>query len=370
MSVPACPPDAPSEDPEAEPPDLLIACTDRLDWPEAAARAHWASLPADPALHRRLLAEIPALGAIEARLPRDPLPPPAAAARILFWNVARLREGPRIAVRLAELAPAACLLAEADLGMARSGNRHTVAELAEWLGQGYLFGVEFLELGLGDAEERRRHAGEGNLAGLHGNAILSPHVLTRLAMLRLDRSGRWFEDAEGERRIGGRMALLAQLEIAGRPVTLVCAHLESHTDPADRRRQMARLLDGIEAYDPEAPVLIGGDFNTTGFARSQRPEATRLRRALAAEPERLRRPEAHEPLFALARERGYDWHACNGAGEPTQRRLPGDDRPAGRLDWFFARGLRCRDPRTLPAVDADGRLLSDHEAIMVTITPA
>ncbi len=351
MSMPARPPETETGDAsEAEPPDLLFATTDRLPWPAAGERRRWAATPPGDALHRRLLATIPAFGAIEARLPPAPPPPPPAAARILFWNVERLRHGAAIAARIADLAPAASLLAEVDLGMARSGNRHTVAELAGSLGQGYLFGVEFLELGLGDARERTRHAGETDLAGLHGNAILSPHPLARLAMLRLEAGGGWFDGGRGERRIGARMALLAQLEIAGRPVTLVCTHLESHTDAEDRRRQMARLLDGVEAYDPRAPVLIGGDFNTAGGAPG---EAT-----------------PGEPLFALAAARGYDWHACNRAGEPTRRPPAGEPRPdEGRLDWFFSRGLRCRDPRTLPAVGADGRPLSDHEGILVTVTP-
>ncbi len=355
MSMSACPPEMETGDAsEAEPPDLLVTTTDRLPRPTAAERRHWAAVR-NPSRHRRLLDRIPALRAIEARLPERPLPAPETAARILFWNVERLRHGAAIATRIAELAPAASLLAEVDVGMARTGNRHTVAELAATLGQGYAFGVEFLELGLGDAGERRAHEGEQNLAGLHGNAILSPHPLGRLAMLRLEEGGGWYDGGRGEPRIGARMALLAQIEIAGRPVTLVCTHFESHTDPGDRCRQMARLLDGIDIYDARAPVLIGGDFNTTGRAHGTAPP--------------LRDPTPFEPLFALAAARGYERRSCNREDEPTQRRPPDDRRPAIRLDWFFARGLRCRDAVTVPALDAEGRPLSDHDGILVTVMP-
>ena len=65
------------------------------------------------------------------------------------------------------------LLTELDVGMARSGNRHTVRELARTMGAGYAFGVEYVELGLGDDREKAWHAGESNAVGLHGNAILS-----------------------------------------------------------------------------------------------------------------------------------------------------------------------------------------------------
>ena len=368
--MPDCPPEMETGDiSEPEPPDLRITTTDRLPWPSPSEREAWLALPPEPGVHSRLLQEIPALCALEARLPRQPAPSPANAARILFWNVERLRHRKGIAARIADLAPAASLLAEVDVGMARSGNLHTLAALAEETGQGWAFGVEFVELGLGDAEERARHAGETNLAGLHGNAILSPHVLTRLAMLRLDADGGWFDGSRGERRIGGRMALFAQLEIGGRPVTLVCTHFESHTDPADRCRQMARLLDGIDAYDAHAPVLIGGDCNTSTFARSHRLDPATLEAALAEDPERLRDPVAHEPLFALAADRGYRWRDCNLEGSPTQRRHAADGRPAGRLDWFFCRGLRCRQPTAVPAVDAAGRILSDHDGILVTVVP-
>ncbi len=355
MSMPVCPPEMETGDAsETEPPDLLVGTTDRLPRPTVEERRRWAALR-EPSDHRHLLDRIPALRAIEARLPGRPLPPPGTAARILFWNVERLRRGAAIATRIAELAPAASLLAEVDVGMARTGNRHTVAELAATLDQGYAFGVEFVELGLGDAGERAAHEGEHNLAGLHGNAILSPHLLGRLAMLRLEEGGGWFDGTRGEPRIGARMALLAQLEIAGRPVTLVCAHLESHTDPGDRARQMARLLDGIEAYDAGAPVLIGGDFNTTGRAHGSAPPR--------------RDPTGFEPLFALAAARGYERRSCNREDEPTRRHPPDDRRPATRLDWFFARGLRCRDPATVPALDAEGRPLSDHDGILVTVMP-
>ena len=71
---------------------------------------------------------------------------------------------------------------------------------------GYAFGVEFLELDLGDAREREWHAGQSNQLGLHGAAILSPHPLGRPALIRLESDGDWFDGRHGERRVGGRIA--------------------------------------------------------------------------------------------------------------------------------------------------------------------
>jgi len=72
-----------------------------------------------------------------------------------------------------------------DIGMARSGNRHTVAELAVALGMGYAYGIEFIELGLGDEREEEWHKDERNAAGFHGNAILSRYPLNDFALIRL-----------------------------------------------------------------------------------------------------------------------------------------------------------------------------------------
>ena len=83
--------------------------------------------------------------------------PPASPtrARIAFWNAERLKYPAPTGALLRSLEADAILLCELDLGMARSGNRHTIADLANSLDAGHVFGVEFVELDLGDARERR-----------------------------------------------------------------------------------------------------------------------------------------------------------------------------------------------------------------------
>ena len=296
-------------------------------------------------------------------------PPLARPARVAFWNAERGKFLDASAALLARLEAAACLLCELDLGMARSGQSHAARELAERLGAGYVFGVEFIELGLGDAWERQRHAGEVNRAGLHGAAILSPHPLERPALVRLSADGAWFDGSHGERRVGGRIALLATLRIDGRPVTLADVHFESHSDPQLRAAQMTLLLDAIDAYEAGQPVLLGGDFNTSTASRGW-ARGTGERQILPAA--RLLDPVPHEPLFEVAAARGYDWRACNTLGVPTQRTRPDGTPPPpfGRIDWFFSRGLAASDPQTVAAVDAAGVAISDHEVLTVAIRPA
>lgn len=306
-----------------------------------------AALAPDDA-HDLFAAQVPALAAIEHRpAPVErPVPP---RLRVAAWNAERLKyHAPSAALlRGADVV----LLTEADIGMARSGNRHTVRDLAEALGMGWAYGVEFVELGLGDARESLWHADEDNRVGLHGNAILSRHKLLDPAIIPLDPGGTWFAGRSGnQRRLGGRMAVAARLD-APQPLWLVAAHLESHSDAADRGRQGERLVAAIDRLVPAgAGVVLGGDFNTTEVAGA------------------LDAPDAVEPLFAVLRDAGFDWRRCNAAG-PTQRTRPDGTpvAPFAKLDWLFTRGVEAEAPETIPAVDAAGAAISDHDLVAATV---
>jgi len=306
-----------------------------------------AALAPDDA-HDRFAAQVPALNAVEHRpAPVErPLPP---RLRVAAWNAERLKyHAPSAALlRGADVV----LLTEADIGMARSGNRHTVRDLAEALGMGWAYGVEFVELGLGDARESEWHADEDNRVGLHGNAILSRHPLLDPVIIPLDAGGTWFAGRSGnQRRLGGRMAIAARLGTP-RPLWLVAAHLESHSDAADRGRQGERLVAAIDRLVPAgAGVVLGGDFNTTEV------------------PGSLDDPEAVEPLFAVLRAAGFDWQRCNAPG-PTQRTRPDGTPvpPFAKLDWLFTRHAEAEAPATIPAVDETGAAISDHDVVAATV---
>jgi endonuclease/exonuclease/phosphatase family metal-dependent hydrolase len=350
----------------------VIEIVQSLAVPSAQWREAINKGPTDLAAFHAAFGAARCLHQIEQVQPAAPPATPLRSARVVFWNAERLKYL-KPSIELLEATGAdAFLLCELDFGMARSGNRHTAAELAQGLGAGYVFGVEFVELDLGDARERRWHAGEQNLAALHGAALASKRPLHRPALLRLEKSGRWFDAAFGERRVGGRVAVMAELALAEANVLLVSVHYESHSDAPDRLTQTRDLLDAIDRHAPGLPVLIGGDFNTSTFALAdkERPDLTRA--ALDEDPQRLLLPMAYEPMFEEVRLRGYDWERCNVMGAATQRTRPdGTPRPPfGRIDWFFARGLECSDPAMIPAVDAAGLAISDHDALAVTIRPA
>lgn len=323
--------------------------------------------PRDSATHLRHAATVPAFGEIEIG-GKASCESAGESLTVMAWNVERLRHVDAIAATIAGQMPDVVLLSEVDKGMARSGNGHLLSRLAERLGHSYAYGVEFLELGTGNETEQAANGGAENAEGFHGNAITSAVPPLRPFLVRFDAAGAWFLPEHGQPRIGGRMALGGQVMLGDRRVTVVSVHLENRTTPAGRADQTRHLLDAIDKYDADAPVLIGGDFNTltaTYPERNDDPAAWRKR--IAAEPDRLMCPDRHEPLFAIMAERGYDWRDANAFDKPTQRRAPGDLTPAGHIDWFFTRGLSASAPATLPAVLPDGSPSADHEALVVTV---
>jgi endonuclease/exonuclease/phosphatase family protein len=318
--------------------------------------------PATPAQHARWLDSLGFAGALDVVAARAPLPESRDSLRVVAWNAQRCREPARAAEFLRASGASVFLLSELDVGMARSGQAHTPRELAGRLGCSAAFAVEFLELGLGDATEQRQHAGRENSVGYHGGAVLARGELLSPEVLRLERSGRWFDGRLGERRVGTRIAVLSRVALGARELWLASLHLESHSDPDERAAQLGAVFDRLDQLAPGAPALVGGDANTHSLGRAELEDREVLRSALVREPSRLTDPVAHEPLFALAEARGFQWRPANLRPAPTYKR---NGRGALQLDWFFARGLEVSDPAVLPSDD-----LSDHDAIALSVRPA
>lgn len=331
----------------------------------AEIRTAWRDGPDDAASFRAAHDAAPGLREIEVGPPMPAASAAQSSLRVVAWNVERLRHLSATAELLRATGADVSLLTEIDKGMARTGNTHRTAELSQALGQPYAYAAEFVELDLGTAAERADHAGQVNTLGLHGNAVLSRVALHRPVLFRLEAEGKWFGWARGEPRVGGRIAVGGQVLLDGAAVTVVGLHLESHSDPAHRAALMARLLELIAQYDPAAPVLIGGDVNTSTMSWAERMAG------LPEDPVRRCDVVAHEPLFAVMAAHGFNWTACNVPLQPTQRFPVTDvDRIAGKIDWIFTRGLKATDAEILPAIGVDGTILSDHDAVAATITLA
>jgi len=328
------------------------------------------SVPKNRDIHAKLLAEMPFVDTVEVLPAPEPAPLLDGPVQVLSWNAERCKHVKPSADFLEQNRTDIYLLSEMDWGMARSGQVHTARELAEQLGCGYVFGVEFLELDLGDEDERKKHAGETNRVGYHGGAILCRQTIVGSRLVRLETSGDWFDGQLGERRIGGRIALMVSVPVAGVDVTFVSTHLESESDPQTRGDQMRAIFEAVESFSPEAPAVIGGDLNTFSLGHEQLKDRDLRAQALKEDPKRLVSPVQYEPMFTIAKDYGYQWRSCNQINEPTTRRSmqSSTERGKSKIDWFFCRHLITENPRVISAVkEEDNSALSDHEAIAVTV---
>ncbi|WP_368185042.1 endonuclease/exonuclease/phosphatase family protein [Aestuariibius sp. HNIBRBA575] len=297
-------------------------------------------------IHRSLFNRVKALNCLETGGRADKVVLPNSL-NIAAWNVERCLNPLGTADLLRAQNPDVVLLSEMDNGMARTGQRNTIAEVADALGMQYTYGVEFFEMGLGGPTERPYCADDFNALGFHGNGILSRVAPDAVALIRLDDHGHWFCSDTGadldQPRIGGRMAVAAILPCDAGKICVVSTHFESNSGAAGRQSQMDRLMAAIDAFAPGLPVVIGGDLNTGNHL----PNAD----------------WTQETLFAAAQRHGYDWQA-NADGMTTRKSLLTlhPDR-AMKLDWFAIRGGTMTPTSIIPALEPDGTPLSDHELI-------
>lgn len=332
----------------------IFQTTPALPKPSQDARDKVTSGPRSEQTHMDLLANWGCLNHVEIRQPVPRHAPDIVT--VAAWNIERCKRVSEAAQLLRENQADIVLATEMDLGMARSGQKHTTRDLADALEMGYAFGVEFVELGTGDPYETRLFKDVPNNHGLHGNAILSRYAIENVALLPLDSGGRWFTDTpknDGQFRIGGRMAIAAQ--VGG--VTFVAVHYESESDANGRADQTQRMLDLVDQEYGRGPCIIGGDLNTAAFA---------LKRMSGIET--MEDPFAAEPSFTAFAEAGFDWQNCNLPGFTT-RAAPGRPvrYPLSKLDWLFARDVTVSAPAILPAICDRGDYLSDHELITTKV---
>lgn len=302
--------------------------------------------------HSKLLNALPAMNAVQlgGQAQSGSLP---SEFTIAAWNVERCLFPEESAAHLGDIMPDVVLLSEVDHGMSRTSQRHTTQDFAASMGMCYAYGVEFFEMGLGGPTEREFCKDDFNEKGWHGNAILSSVPMLRTAMVRLDQSGHWFCESSGaddaeQPRIGGRMALLAELPVDGGTVTVVSTHLESNADGPFRAQQFEILLDAIEDFSPTGPVLIGGDLNTGNHVPPDFDWRT-------------------EGLFPLAEQKGFSWD-FTAPGFSTRASLisPHADRVM-KLDWIAGRGVACVEKGIKSSLGKSEKPLSDHDLVWASV---
>jgi endonuclease/exonuclease/phosphatase family metal-dependent hydrolase len=248
------------------------------------------------------------------------------SATILNWNIDRGKHLDDIEEQIRDHHPDLCIFQEVDLGARRTHGQDVAKELAEAFHLNYVFAPEFEELSQGTPEN----------PAYHGQALLTKLPIRSSRMLRFaHQSGFWKPRPLListlpllQRREGGRVALITELEHGGKPLVVYNLHLESRGNEHLRLLQLEEVLADAQHYSPQTAVIIAGDFNTKS---------------------------AHSPLIPRLRQAGY-------------RSAFGDRRIRthifiGALDWVFMRGpIECERGRVLRGVPG-----SDHFPITVDV---
>jgi endonuclease/exonuclease/phosphatase family metal-dependent hydrolase len=195
-------------------------------------------------------------------------------ATVLNWNIDRGKHLDDIKEQIRQHKPDLCVFQEVDLGARRTQGRDVARELAEAFSMNYVFASEFQELSQGTPED----------PAYHGQALLTTLPIRSSRMLRFEHQSGFWKPRRLlistlpllQRREGGRVALIAELDNGGKPLVIYNLHLESKWMEHLRQQQLEEVLDDAKRYSPETPVIIAGDLNTLTLHSAMIP---RLRQA-------------------------------------------------------------------------------------------
>ncbi len=256
---------------------------------------------------------------------------PPRSLRIVDWNIDRGLQLRGIIDFLAGINADILILQEVDINARRTHRLNIAEEIARKLQMDYVFGREFQELVQGSKE----------YPAYHGQATLSKWPISNPRLIRFSRQShfwqpRWFlpRIEPFQERLGGRIALVAEINVAGSKLVTYNLHLESRGNDALRLSQLEEVFSDATHQNPQCPLVIAGDLNL---------DASRDSAAMA---------------FRTA---GFQ-DAVAAKGRPTtpSRGLFESGR---RIDWAFVRGpIRTASGQVHTRIAA-----SDHYPISVTL---
>ena len=246
--------------------------------------------------------------------PRWDLWPPGSV-RVVSWNIDRGSRLSSVIEFLASENADILLLQEVDLNTRRTNRQNIAEEIARKLRMNYVFGCEFQELTQGTRTD----------PAYHGQATLARWRFTSSRVLRFwEQSSfwrpRWFLPTTRpfQERLGGRIALIAEIDVPGRRLASYNLHLESRGGDEMRISQLNEALEDAKRYSPEVPRVLAGDLN---FDVSKVLPASSLQgfgfRSAIAIPS----PHTTTPRGLLGNRRTIDWAYVSGPVEASAGRV-------------------------------------------------
>ena len=183
---------------------------------------------------------------------------PRNSLRVVDWNIDRGLKLPAIIDFLGDTKADVFILQEVDINAHRTHRLNIAREIARKLRLNYVFGREFVELTQGSKAS----------PAYHGQATLSRWKISTPRAIRFQRQSdfwkpRWFKPnlQTFQERLGGRVALATEIDIAGASTLCYNLHLESRSNDELRLAQLNEVLEDSAKYDSAGLVILAGDLN-------------------------------------------------------------------------------------------------------------
>jgi len=236
---------------------------------------------------------------------------PRNSVRVVDWNIDRGSKLSEIIDFLGASNADVFLLQEVDINACRTHRLNIAQEIARKLRLNYVFGREFVELAQGSKTS----------PAYHGQATLSRWRISASHIIHFQRQSdfwkpRWFKPRlpAFQERLGGRIALVSEIDIQGLHIVTYNLHLESRSDDDLRLAQLSEVLQHTARYDPARLLIMAGDLN---FDASK----SRVSEALARAGFRDALPAAHVATTPhrqwLEPGRHIDWAFVRGSSQPS-----------------------------------------------------
>ena len=183
---------------------------------------------------------------------------PRSSLRVVDWNIDRGLKLSAIIDFLGDSDADVFVLQEVDINAHRTHRVNVAREIAQKLRLNYIFGREFVELTQGSKTS----------PAYHGQATLSRWRLSNPRVIRFRQQSdfwkpRWFKPKlqTFQERLGGRIALATEINIAGASTLCYNLHLESRSSDELRLAQLREVLDDSTKYASACLVILAGDLN-------------------------------------------------------------------------------------------------------------
>jgi len=229
-----------------------------------------------------------------------------SSTRVVDWNIGRGLQQRSIIDFLGDTNADIFILQEVDINARRTQRLNVAQEIARKLRQDYVFGREFVEL----------TQGSNSSPAWHGQATLLRWKISNPRILRFQQQSNFWKPhgylptlAPFQERLGGRIALVSEINVSGVSLGSYNLHLKSRGNDELRLAQFDEVLGDARGYPPPRLAVIAGDLNLN----ASKPSAV----------------DAAGPKWI---------HPCRSNRSPSTTPARHLLEPGRHIDWAFVRG--------------------------------